>query len=174
MGSQETIVCALALLRPPVLQTLSPSGGSSRPCSLAFLKSRGAYRAASHLPGGWAGGCAWTVLKYQEGSWSIAAAWNCHVCLRPEEAVIAASCSSCVIAAKPEAEEIPPQASPCSQPPFSQKLSFGIKFTRADEVCRTCPCLMLRSCHIAGEAAGPGAPAVLEVAAESPHLPSVG
>lgn len=31
-----------------------------------------------------------------------------------------------------------------------------------------CPCLMLRSCHIAGKAAGSAAPAVLEVAASPP------
>lgn len=86
-------VCACIALRPPVLQTLSPSGGSSRPCSLAFLKSR--VFGFSEVPGSlqgcvpppwWLGwGLCLDSAQISGGKRSIAAAWNCHVCLRPEE-----------------------------------------------------------------------------------------
>lgn len=137
VGSQETVECALALLsdflscrhfHPPALL---------RALLFGFSEVRDCLQGCIHLPGGWAGGCAWTVLKISGGK----QVRSCYL-----ELARVSACrgrQSLRLPAPPGSsqpnlkQDIPPWARPSSQPHFSEKLSFGIKITWADKVSRT-------------------------------------
>lgn len=109
------------------------SSSCSHPALWLFWSLGDLLGLCPHLPGGRAGGCAWTVLQGIRRKQVNSCYWELpHVSASRRRQLLRLPAPPMLSQPKPKAERLPPQASPHSIHVFSKELPFGIKFTAAE------------------------------------------